>query len=69
MAMQWAGFVSVDTLGRARPGHVKPCGTRAAYRRHLNHGEVTCAACCAAEAGYKRALRHRRQDARRALTR
>jgi hypothetical protein len=24
---------------------VKPCGTEAAYRRHLRHGEVPCEPC------------------------
>lgn len=29
---------------------LKPCGTSAAYRRHLRHGETPCDACTAAEA-------------------
>lgn len=31
----------------------KPCGTEAAYRRHLRHGEQPCAACLRAEAERK----------------
>jgi len=38
---------------------VRPCGTEAAYRRHLRHGEVPCsedvAAMCAAAAARVRA--------------
>jgi hypothetical protein len=37
-----------------RPETVKPCGTRAAYHRHLAHREIADAACLAAEAAYKR---------------
>lgn len=39
------------------PRVLQPCGTRAAYRRHRAHGEVTCAACCAAVAEYNRQYR------------
>lgn len=39
---------------------VKPCGTFAAYRRHVYHREPACAACCAANAA--------RVAARRAAT-
>jgi hypothetical protein len=30
---------------------LKPCGTRAAYRRHLRRGEDACEACKTAERG------------------
>jgi hypothetical protein len=41
-------------LGR-RP--VQPCGTLAAYRRHLDKGEEPCAECRAANAEYSRQAR------------
>lgn len=31
---------------------VAPCGTRAAYERHMRHGEVPCFACRLASARY-----------------
>ena len=34
-----------------------PCGTRAAYRRHLRNYEKPCAACAEAAAEYVRKLR------------
>jgi hypothetical protein len=42
----------------ASAGHVgtwgKPCGTEAAYRRHLRHGEQPCEACTkATRTGWK----------------
>ena len=44
---------------------VQPCGTRAAYRRHLRHGEPACAACLEAESqrrpGAPRAVFGRRE--------
>jgi hypothetical protein len=36
---------------------LKPCGTRAAYRRHRRHGETPCQPCRAAAAAYKRQYR------------
>lgn len=33
---------------------LKPCGTHAAYRRHIAHGEDPCEACLEAEREYKR---------------
>lgn len=33
---------------------LKPCGTPAAYRRHLRHGEAACQACLDAEAARSR---------------
>ncbi|WP_156316592.1 hypothetical protein [Leucobacter japonicus] len=41
---------------------LKPCGTLAAYRRHLRNGESACAECLAAVAADKQ----RRSDERRA---
>ncbi len=41
---------------------VKPCGTEAAHRRHLRHGEEPCAAC--KEAHRRRMDRDRRARAR-----
>lgn len=47
-------------------GHVerrlKPCGTNAAYMRHIRRGEKPCPSCCAAHAGEIK----RYQDAARA---
>jgi len=36
------------------PRYVKPCGTEAAYRRHLAHGEEPCGLCIDAHATYQR---------------
>jgi hypothetical protein len=36
---------------------LQPCGTPAAYRRHLARGEPTCEACCAAMADRQRQYR------------
>jgi hypothetical protein len=45
--------------------YLKPCGTEAAYRRHLRRGEQPCEACRAATA-YAAMLRMRRvRQARR----
>jgi hypothetical protein len=39
---------------------VRPCGSYAAYRRHIAHREVPCDACRAAALAYSRAgKRHR----------
>lgn len=38
------------TPGRHGPPPTAPCGTPAAYRRHLRHREPPCAACKAANA-------------------
>jgi len=50
---------------RRKPGQhsdllTKPCGTAAAYRRHLRHGENPCSACAAAQrlAWAERRARH-----------
>jgi len=34
------------------PRVLQPCGTRAAYKRHVRHGETPCRACKAANAEY-----------------
>ena len=34
--------------GQPGPKPVRPCGTLAAHRRHVRHGEAPCAACRAA---------------------
>lgn len=44
---------------------VRPCGTPAAYRRHLRHGERPCAACLLAEATEKSFTQNRAPDPRR----
>jgi len=36
-------------MGRRGPAPTAPCGTAAAYRRHLRHGEPPCDACIWAE--------------------
>ena len=36
------------------PRDLKPCGTQAAYKRHLRHGEEPCDACKEAEYSRKR---------------
>lgn len=58
------------TVLRARLGETDPpargqarCGTRAGYTAHRRRAEPTCAACCAAEAAYKRAWKARRSAA------
>lgn len=45
------------------PRPVAPCGTRAAYKRHLAHGETPDAACCAAEAAYRVDYNRRKREA------
>lgn len=34
----------------------KPCGTPAAYQRHIQNGETACQPCCDAEAKYRKDL-------------
>jgi WhiB family redox-sensing transcriptional regulator len=51
-------------ISKPRGRHLKPCGTPAAYQRHLNRGEPTCAACRAAIVEKQRQQRaQRRGDA------
>jgi WhiB family transcriptional regulator, redox-sensing transcriptional regulator len=38
---------------RAFPADVQPCGTPAAYKRHLRDGERPCVSCAKADARYK----------------
>jgi hypothetical protein len=39
------------------PRELKPCGTHAAYCRHIQRGEQPCAPCKAAHAAYEAAVR------------
>lgn len=45
--------------GMKLPRELKPCGTQAAYHRHLDHSERPCEACTAANREYGRQLRKR----------
>ena len=50
----WGGMTTeqIQALrrgGKASPRMLQPCGTRAAYRRHLRRGEEPCGACKEAE--------------------
>ena len=45
---------------KVRPAHkLKPCGTVAAYRRHVFNGEIACGPCLAASSAYSLARYHR----------
>ncbi|MFE1189968.1 WhiB family transcriptional regulator [[Kitasatospora] papulosa] len=44
-----AGFAPPGWQGRGHPRQHRPCGTPAAYRRHLRAGERPCTACKGAE--------------------
>jgi hypothetical protein len=46
-----------------------PCGTPAAYRRHLRHGEPTCPACRRAQADDVARFRPSRMSYRRTVRR
>jgi len=46
--------------GEHGPKATAPCGTVSAYKRHLRHGEATCAPCAAAWATYQRERYHAR---------
>ena len=53
--------------GRPRgSGELRPCGTEAAYDRHLYWGEVPCGACVEAERGRKARQRGEAREAGRA---
>jgi hypothetical protein len=39
--------------------HLRPCGTEAAYRRHLRHHELPCDPCLQAHNDTTTAARHR----------
>ncbi|MFF8992533.1 WhiB family transcriptional regulator [Streptomyces sp. NPDC014983] len=43
-----AGFAPVGWRGRGHQREHRPCGTPAAYRRHIRHGQKPCTACRAA---------------------
>lgn len=43
-----------DRVRGGPPRQLQPCGTVAAYKRHVRHGEEPCAACRAAWADYQR---------------
>lgn len=43
---------------------LQPCGTYAAYRRHLRHRETPCTDCCAAYAKWRREHRPEREYTR-----
>lgn len=47
--------------GEHGPKATAPCGTVSAYKRHLRHGEATCAPCAAAWATYQRERYHARK--------
>ena len=47
--------LSILGFGRYQWSDVKPCGTRAAYRRHLRRGEKACTSCLQAERRLRRA--------------
>lgn len=40
-----------------RRHRVQPCGTHAAYQRHLQHGETPCGPCAQAQRDYNTAAR------------
>lgn len=42
-------FYARPQTGSRPPRELAPCGTPAAYRRHLRHGERPCSDCLAAE--------------------
>jgi len=48
--------------GQPGPAPTQPCGTRAAYARHLRHGEEPDDACKAANARYRAELRARKKS-------
>lgn len=50
-----AELLALLDLPRPRRGHevTKPCGTPAAYARHISHGEKACEACLVGIRAYK----------------
>lgn len=54
----WAAYKRSRYVPRER--ELEPCGTQAAYRRHLKAGEPPCAACRGAEAMVRRKRRQAR---------
>jgi hypothetical protein len=51
---------------RPGPPPTKPCGTRAAYQRHIRNGQPACRACLEAVRGEQAAKRQAERAARRA---
>ena len=50
---RWRASQGARTGQPGRPA-VQPCGTVAAYKRHLRHGEQPCVACRTANATWHR---------------
>ncbi|MEO3976924.1 WhiB family transcriptional regulator [Streptomyces sp. CAU 1734] len=59
-----AGYLPAGWQGRGHKRHHKPCGTPAAYRRHLRAGQVPCPPCKNAE--YRRRAEHADKRRKRA---
>lgn len=57
---RWRAKHGAKTGKPGRPA-TQPCGTVAAYQRHLRNGEQPCAACRAANNEYHRELYKRRK--------
>ena len=57
---RWRAKHGARTGQPGRPA-TQPCGTLAAYRRHLQKGETPCDACRAANAAHVRDHRARRR--------
>ncbi len=53
---EWRARHGARTGQIGRPA-TQPCGTEAAYRRHLRHGEAPCEACRTAHADKARTAR------------
>jgi WhiB family transcriptional regulator, redox-sensing transcriptional regulator len=71
----WGGLIEADRVrlaarlryqAKRRPRVLEPCGTSAAYKRHINHKEKPCQPCWEAEqarqAGYRQARKQQRED-------
>jgi hypothetical protein len=50
-----------EALGTHPSRKLQPCGTDAAYNRHIQHGEEPCAVCRAAHNAYARVDRRTRR--------
>lgn len=57
IVLELRGEVPVRNASDTRAAPLKPCGTRAAYQRHLKAGEKACAPCRAANTSADRRLR------------
>lgn len=62
-ARMFAAMLGLLTATR-RPRKLKPCGTAAAYQRHLYHGEPPCQACRKAASAYHREWSRERRSTR-----